>query len=239
MFILVILLSVAGTTFADEPSRSPAQAVEVVDDTKAAIPTDKVADPPNAPDGHKYWLVSAVLSPVDWWIPGKYGVQFAYMPTNQQSFEFEYLRGSFGSGFLGNDLGEVLEQRVTVQSRYFLTDTLNYHAGLHYNYFEVQLKDKYTSNVPVNPDDEDYGLVELATVGITLGVGNRWQFDNGMEVGVDWVQLQMPLIRLQQNSPILDLSADAESRDQVSEALRRMRDNPRFALLKIQAGISF
>jgi len=263
--IAVLFLMIAGssTSLAQAPSagrtpanayapvtnRAPAQAVEIQDNAdgkalpaSAAQPTEKPADPApleSAFDPDKKWLASLVLSPFDMWIPLKYGFSVTYMANESVDYEFEYVRGSFGFEFLEEDLGTVTEQRASLLTRIFPNDTFNYFAGLNYNYTEVDLRTSFTDTVPAGSSDEDFTLLQLGTLGVTLGVGHRWRTTSGVDIGVDWLQIQMPLIRLTQYSPFIDLSGDAEKSDAVAETIRRMRDSPRFTALKFQAGISF
>lgn len=249
-----------GPVSAAPAKRSPAQLVEVKDapttpntkeiepakvepappEAAAAIPTDQPADPAHASgEMEKRWLFMGIISPVDMWIPGKYGISATYMSTPYTDYEIEYLRGTFGFSFLGEDLGEAIEQKLSLLTRYFINDHFNYFAGVNYDYLEVNLKNSYTNTVTATSASQDYTYLELATLGVTLGVGSRWQTSAGIDIGVDWLQLEMPLIRLKQYSPFLDLSGDAAKTDEVADAIRRVRDNPRFAALKFQVGISF
>ncbi len=256
---IVLALLLSGSVFGAEKAndRKPAQSVEVYDTPEAAAkaagwttdnkqqpaaaaqPTEKPADPaPATESNHKRWLFSAVLSPFDQWIAGKYGFMITYMPDPNTAYEFEYLRGSYGFDLLGEELGTAVEQRASIFTRYFLTESFNYHAGINYDHLDVTLKDNFTNTVTTS-SGEDYTYVELATLGVTIGVGNRWRTDSGIEIGVDWLQLQMPMIRLKQYSPFIDLSGDVEKSDAVRDAVLNVRDKPRFAALKFQAGISF
>lgn len=239
------------------PQRAPAQAVEIRDTptgpntvlvepppapVEAAQPTDHPASAPpetSAFDPEKKWLISAILSPFDMWVPLKYGFSVTYIANELIDYEFEYVRGTYGFDFLGEDLGEVTEQRAQLLTRVFPNETFNYFAGVNYDYTEVELHPNFTQTVSATSTSDDFTIVELGTLGVTLGLGHRWRTTTGIEIGVDWIQLQMPLLRLVQYSPFIDLSNDADKSDSVAETVRRVRDNPRFTALKFQAGISF
>jgi hypothetical protein len=241
-FITIVIAAIVPSAFAAE-KRKPAQATQV---QEVATPANPAAVAPSpapltapAEGDFNHWFVSAVFSPIDYWVTGKYGAVIAYIPSPSHMYEFEYLRGTFSSPFTGVDLGSSIEQRLSIQTRYFVTESFNYHAGMNYNFAEIKLKNSYTSTVFINPRNEQYDIIELSTLGVQLGVGNRWFLDNGMEIGVDWIQVAMPLIRTYEYSPFTDLTSDRHKSTQVSDAISRMRDNPRFAVAKIQFGISF
>src|SRR5689334_5286180 len=111
-------------------NRGPAQAAEVKD-APATPNSQQVSSPeiandktgPEITDGvDKHWLINAIFSPADMWIAGKYGLSITYMADAFRDFELEYLRGSFSTSFLGEDLGEAIEQKITIKTRYFIND---------------------------------------------------------------------------------------------------------------------
>lgn len=82
-------------------------------------------------------------------------------------------------------------------------------------------------------------MLEVDTVGLTWGFGQRWLTKKGYVWGADWFMLHIPLFVTEESVPFLDASASEDRRREVGSALKLFKRAPEFAIVKIQLGYSF
>ncbi|MGE0525836.1 MAG: hypothetical protein AB7G93_12935 [Bdellovibrionales bacterium] len=185
------------------------------------------------------WTGLASWSPLDMWIPSKWGLSAVYVASPATSFEFEYLRGTLGVGFFGKDLGEIREERYTAMvRRYGRRNSFNYFAGFNYTRLQSHLGEKFLSTL-AGSERTFANVVDFASMGLSLGLGNRWQFKNGLTFGADWLAINIPLWLVKEDTPFLDLTSSTERAEDVRDWLRIVRRIPALATLKLQVGFSF
>lgn len=184
------------------------------------------------------WTALGTLSLIDTWIPTKLGVSVAYNPTPSGSWELEYLRGKISYEFLVEDLGSISDQRLSAFYRsYSQRNSFNFLYGLYYSAYDVTLGSKYLATVSGNP--RAYESVKLKALGVTWGIGNRWQTSGGFVWSFDWFAINWPIVELEREASFLNASNDPQLREDVEDVLEFFGDFPTFAVVKAQLGFSF
>ena len=177
-------------------------------------------------------------APIDLPVPSKIGGHVGYYKNANKSYELEYLRGSFAIPFLIEDLGSIVDERLSLRARTFYGGTFNVFYGFDYMRFRVKLGndilDLISPNTVPNVD-----LLDLQSVGAHFGVGNRWALGNRGYIGVDWFSWTQPLVQTYRKAPILGTAADEDDKDDVRAAILIIQYFPRMTLLRVGAGLTF
>lgn len=185
------------------------------------------------------WGAVASFSPFDLWLPSKIGASIYYHPNQKINWELELLRGSLPINLLGIDIGSFSDTRISLLRRSFNNrNSFNFLYGLFYNSVKISLGDDLLATV-TGASRASVDLIEVQNIGITLGIGNRWQLKNRFVFGVDWLQMNLPLASLGVEAPFIDETSDGGAKDDVEELLSLLKRVPTFVLFKLQLGIGF
>ena len=173
------------------------------------------------------------------WTLTKYGLTFGYNKNESTTYEFEYMRGSLGFGYFGIDLGAIEEERFGLNWRsYGKRNSFTFVTGLYYNILEMHLGSKALESVS-NGMRTSVDLLEIHTVGLNWGIGNRWQTKRGFVWGADWLSINIPVLIVKQEHPFIDATNNEGFREDAKDALKFFRRIPEIAALKVQLGFSF
>lgn len=184
------------------------------------------------------WTVTGNWSYLDMWMPSKIGFTIGYLQDPQNTYELDYMRGSFGLGWMGLDIGGFTDQRLSLIWRtYAARNSLNFQWGVNYNKIDVQVGSQLLSKIAAQ--NTQYSLIELETLGLTWGLGNRWQTKGGFVWSVDWFQVNLPLLILKSKAPFVDATPDARDRDNAQNAINLITRIPRLVAFKVQLGLAF
>lgn len=88
-------------------------------------------------------------------------------------------------------------------------------------------------------DPSDFNILSVKSVGVTLGLGNRWQLKNGMSLGVDWFHLNIPVSVFETDADYLNSDADQQDKEDIRDVLDVLKRVPTFSFLKFQVGYTF
>lgn len=172
-------------------------------------------------------------------VPSKYGVTFGLVQDVGRTWEIEYLRGSVSVPVIIKDLGEVSDERVSIIKRsYFSNGSFNLSYGVTYFDFSLHLGDDILSRVS-GGSYPSMDLVRVQAFGANLAIGNRWIFRKDITLGIDWFSWAQPLYITDKRSAFLDHATDENDKDDVQKGLNIISYFPRFALIKLQFGMSF
>ncbi len=186
----------------------------------------------------RHWIITGNYSYLDMMVPGKYGLTVGYVKDPANTYELDYMRGSFGLGWLGVDIGTIKEQRLSLLWRsYNKRNTFNYQMGLNYNIFDVHLGSKLINKLV--GANYDYSVMNIETLGISWGLGHRWQTKGGFVWAFDWLQVHMPIVVLRQDTPFIDATPDNNDRDNAKTTVNIIKRFPRVVALKLQLGFTF
>lgn len=184
------------------------------------------------------YLGQLVYSPLDLLVPSKYGLSFGWHQSGDTTWELEYLRGSFSVPIFVDDLGKVTDQRVSfIRRSYFGSNSFNLSYGISYYDISARLGSEYLKNVSQGAAPSD--RVGVRSLGLNIGIGNKWAVAKNFTIGVDWISLSQPLIVLEQKDSYLDSSVDENHRGKVDDFVRLASYFPRFSIFKVQLGLIF
>lgn len=185
----------------------------------------------------KYYA-SINYAPIDLVLPSKKGLTLGYVNDDNHTTEIEYLKGSLSAPFLVEDIGEMVDERISLIRRNYLgTETFNFSYGLSYHRFIVHIGNKYLTTVA--PDIPEADLINVESLGVNIGVGHRWTFSNRWSVAVDWAALSQPIFVLRKDNKFKDYTTDDGYKDSTNTLVKIIALVPRVTLLKLQAGYSF
>nr|HMN69337.1 hypothetical protein [Bdellovibrionales bacterium] len=171
------------------------------------------------------------------WTMSRYGLTVGWNRSGSSTYEFEYTRGSLGFGYFGVDIGELAEQRFALNWRsYGRRNSFNFVTGLYYNELEIHIGSKYLTTVANVPEVD---LLKLNTIGVSSGIGNRWQTKKGFVWGADWLVVHVPLTVTKEQNKFINETRDPDDRGDVDSGMKVLRRIPALAGLKVQLGFSF
>ncbi len=169
--------------------------------------------------------------PFTTWIPSKWTASYTQIFNRNWTLEGEYSKGSLSVPVFSVDIGEIKEERVTLQSRYYPGNSFNWSFGLMYQKGEAKLG----ADIPAT---SSLDVFEMESFGATLGFGNRWQWQNGMTFGIDWFRVNQPLFGRWENESVLK-TVSANDADELKKIMRAFNTLPTFVFLGIQLGYTF
>lgn len=178
-------------------------------------------------------------SPIDLLIPSKQGITLGFIRDGDRTWELEYLNGSVSVPFMLEDLGKMSDTRISLIGRsYFGGNSFNFNYGLSYFDFVIHLGNKILNRV-TGSGYPSLDLIGVQSVGLNLGIGNRWTFKHNITFGIDWISWAQPLQIISIKSTFLDYATNGKDRGAVDNAISLVSYMPHFAVLKLQLGILF
>lgn len=170
-------------------------------------------------------------------IPFKHGPILSWSLDESWMLEASYFRGSIGIDVPYIDLGSFDESHISLRARWFAGRTFNLIVGLNRQSYDASVGNAIVSRVSGAPSELD--MLHVVTLGVELGLGNRWQLDNGIVIGIDWLSLNFPFTTLKSDAPILDRVSDQGDRNRIEDALKFMRYLPTGTVGKVTLGYAF
>jgi hypothetical protein len=167
------------------------------------------------------------------WLPSKFALGYAYNVSEKWAAEFEYSWAGLSTRYIGVDLGSITERRYTLHGRRFLGNSFNFTLGAFYQDFTARASARILGQ---GTDIANFGAEGL---GVTSGIGNRWQFGNGFTVGIDWIRLNIPLVTTRVDNEILKDINDQSDRSDVRKVIRTFNRVPTVVVLGLNLGYSF
>lgn len=187
----------------------------------------------------KNWGVHFNYTYIDTWVPGKTGVNLYYVESAAISWDLEYLKGSLSVPAFIFDIGEFTDERASLLKRSFGNKTsFHFFYGAYYNHLNIHLGDKLLESVSGN-SSHSVEVMDVKLMGLSWGFGNRWQTSRKFTWGIDWLTINMPLVRLGADTPYLDKSTDSGDKEDARDALETLQTYPTFSILKLQFGMSW
>jgi hypothetical protein len=181
---------------------------------------------------HTMMLGTEILST---WLPFKFTGSYIYTLNNKWSFEAEAARGKFGAQALIFDVASVTEYRYSLLARRYVGNSFNWIIGLYKDDFHAKIGSDILDDMSNTSIDD----LRVEVVGLVLGLGNRWQWQNGFTFGVDWFRLNAPIFDHQVKDGIVDNIEDENDRDLVKSGIRKVANIPTFVFFGLYFGYSF
>lgn len=174
------------------------------------------------------------------WTPMKYGASLGYLQDANKTYELDYLRGSLGLSFKGINLISFEETLVLARWRWYADmNSFNLSFAFGERRYTFDLGDDVFEDAPGVPFNTAYKVAEIRNWVVTSGIGNRWQFDQGFTLGVDWFELIVPIGQGQTHSRLYDAMEDSGAKRNLKRVFSVLRYGPTFNAFKVQLGWAF
>lgn len=169
------------------------------------------------------------------WLPSKKAISYTHIFNDKWSLEGEYSFASISAPYIGVDLGAIKEKRYTLHARRYVGNSFHFTFGAVYSDFSAKLGDDILDNFGQEISRE----VEASNVGITGGLGNRWQLDSGITWGIDWIRINIPVVETNVDDNVLDDIASEGDQEDVKKVIRTFNRIPTFVLFGLHLGYTF
>ncbi len=170
-------------------------------------------------------------------IPLKHGPFISYR-KDLWAYEGAWFGGALSLDTPFFSIGSVKENLLVFNARKFREkSSFNWIIGLAQQTYEASVGQDILVNTTGAPTSAE--LIKIRTLGLQLGLGNRWQFGSGLMIGADWFVVNVPFMTLESSVPILDYVNNQSTRDTVNDAVKILRYVPTFAIAKLQLAYSF
>lgn len=166
------------------------------------------------------------------WIPSKWGLSYTQILNEKWSIELEYYTASIDSSYVGVDLGVVKERRLTLQARKYIGNSFHFSFGPVLSDFHARLG----SSIVATDYSSSFSAQNLGVAG---GLGNRWQWSNGVTFGIDWFRISIPVIETKIEDDVLDDITDSGDSEDIKNIIRTFNRVPTFVILGLNIGYTF
>lgn len=186
---------------------------------------------------HGPWNLSGQFVALSLPMPLKMGASGSWNYNPTWTFEASMLSGGISAGVAGFDLGGYSEKSYQLLARYFGSNqTFNWVFGLSQETGRARIGNKYLSYAT------GVGQIDVAQMqswAVVLGFGQRWQWDNGLSVGLEWAQVSIPVSIDKSSSDFFNSTANESDKKKVQDILDFLVRFPRISLLQVSVGYSF
>lgn len=169
------------------------------------------------------------------WLPFKFVGSYTYNLNRKWSFELEMARGRFGTGLIGVDLASVTEYRYSLLARRFTGNSFHFLFGFYKDDFRATLG----SDILDDMSDTSVKDLRVEVMGATVGIGNRWQWQSGFTLDIDWFRMNMPVFGQDVDDEALKNVVDDNDYEMIQDGLHKVAHVPTFVLCGIYLGYSF
>lgn len=167
------------------------------------------------------------------WVPAKKTGSYTYYFNESWGLELEYASSKFSMDIAGIDLGRVEEDRYSLLGKYFVGNSFYFNFGAYVSKLEIFVGDKFADTFGERINQSFI----MDIYGASFGVGNRWIFNNGISLGVDWLRFNMPLATSTKQRVLKRL--DAENSDDIKRVEKIFKNFPAFTFVGLNIGYSF
>jgi len=169
------------------------------------------------------------------WVPSKKTLNYTQIFNNKWSLEGEYAWSSIDAPSYGINLGEIEEKRFSLNVRRYTSESFHFIFGATLNDLRAHLGDDVLDAFGA----ELSSSIHLQNLGLTLGIGNRWHWKNGVTAGIDWMRINVPVLQTTLDDEVLNDIEDSSDEEDIKEAIRTFNRIPTFVLIGINIGYSF
>jgi hypothetical protein len=189
--------------------------------------------------GNTSYYLGANYSYFDLILPAKFGASVAYQKDANKVYELDYLYSSMKVPFIIKDLGKLAETRISlIQRNYFDTNSFNAYIGIFHNEVKLTVGNALLARIP-NTNYPNIVVLEIETVGVSLGVANRWQYENGIALSIEWFGWAQPLLVTKKDTAFIDAVSDSDDKKNIDKAVGVISYFPRLSFCKLQLGYAF
>jgi|GEM_PF-1658278 len=161
----------------------------------------------------------------------------SYNTHPNETWEFEWVNAELGFGYWGIDLVKLTENYFNFNYRSFgLLNSFNWKVGLGYREIDLSVGSELLKNV--TQEDVYLNILNEQAITINSGVGNRWQWDWGGTLSVDWIETYIPIYRTSNQNAGQEYADDKTKKD-IDKGMKALSSIPTATILKVQMGYSF
>lgn len=171
---------------------------------------------------------------LDTWVPAKLTASYTQILSRNFSLELEFATSERNIDILGRDIGTLTEERWALLLKYYVGTSFYINLGPYINELTLDIGDDIVNASGNRINDK----ASLSLVGVSFGIGNRWQFNNGFTLGVDWFRINQPTGTYKVSERIVK-DLDADDADDVKETNKLFRNIPSFTFFGVNIGYTF
>jgi hypothetical protein len=197
----------------------------------------KLTPPKTSRENRSESTITILWNPMSFALPlPATGFQVGYLFNEEWSLEPEYQSGAYEVSFPIAEIGKIDEKIYLLPFRWYSGNSFNLKFGLSHRKLGVEIGDSLLASL--NREMLHLNLVNISSYNLNFGVGNRWQFENGITLGADWFDINIPVITSmdEQVSKFLSNSNDKKT---LEKAINLLRYFPPVTFLKFQIGYTF
>jgi len=177
------------------------------------------------------------FSPLSTWLPGKLGLSLGYILDQNWTIEAESTSKSYSASFKSVDFGKIVDRRYGIQSRWYPnSNSFNLIMGLFKSEFSAEIGNTIINNMSTIPSQT---VFKFQSLGPQLGLANRWQWKSGVNFGVDWLVMYVPLFNKQVDDEVLHYITNTTDRSDLDTVIGVVSKLPQFEVLRLTLGYSF
>jgi hypothetical protein len=165
------------------------------------------------------------------------GIAGEYIASEAWTVGAVYSTASLGLGFLGINAISAEETLQSLDFRYYFGNSAHWLFGVGQRNVSLRLGEKLLTDV-----SGETSHIDVVTIDQNLihgGIANRWMWKSGLTLGVDWLDLYIPVGDAKISAPYLDVANEEDDRDKVSDLLKVFEYVPTLSLLRLQIGYTF
>lgn len=170
-------------------------------------------------------------------VPGKKGAQLTWMQSPSSSWELDYFSGDYGLKKYGINLVSFGERVIVGRYRKYWQSSFNLGMGLGERTYSFELGSRLTENIPGEIISREK-LIELKRYVFDFSLGNRWHFNKGFVLSMDWFELSVPFGPGSKKAAIVDRVPNSEDRENTRKVLRYLNYMPTLTFLKVGVGFA-
>ena len=181
--------------------------------------------------------LTATVAPLSFPFPFAYGASAYFVASDNWLLEAEYLRSGMAIALFGFELGSVDERHISLQARYFPSDTGSFNFIMGGGNRNLSLKlARNLFDLATN----SYSLTvsELSTNYIKLGLSNQWYWRNKYTVTFDWFSLNIP-VNAEVKHSASRFAENEDDQETIKDSETVLSWYPSGAILKASIGITF
>lgn len=169
------------------------------------------------------------------WLPSKKTIGYTHIFNEKWSLEAEFTQSSVSDPVFWLDIGEVREERFYLQARRYAGNSFNFSFGGTFSNFRAKLGSDFLGDA----GQELTSSFGAENIGVTGGIGNRWQWSNGLTVGIDWIRINVPVVSTYVRDDVLDAVAEDDEQDDLEGVIETFNRIPTFVLFGLNIGYTF
>jgi len=171
-------------------------------------------------------------------IPNKFGARLGKRTSPGQSWEVEYVKGSWGPPGGFRKLGSLSDSRFSVIGRSFMGEHFHFIYGVSFFDFSADVGDALVSGVSGGAYPS-MNAAKVQALGLNVGLGHSWVFRENVVLGIDWISWAQPLKLTRRSSDFIRASTDETTKAYVADTLKIISYIPRFSILSVHLGMLF